>query len=534
MRWRLPVGLAVLATLVVIGAAVLTTSSSSSSDPGTGSSGSSNLSTRPGALSHTPPNLPLDISVGDGTVGSPIKPGFLGFSFEFSAVRAYTGSDPTQINPVLVELMRDLTPGQAPVLRIGGDSTDASWVPALGVTPPPEGTYPLTASWFATTAALVRELGARLIMGINLAGDQPALAGAEAQADVSAFGVGAIDAFEIGNEPNIYGKIDSYRTPSGVRHKVRPRSYDFNRFLTEFEAENAVLPPLALAGPALAAGPTPSRGSWIGSLGSFIDQLPRLSTVTLHRYPLRNCYVPASSPQYATIAHLLTSFATTGLADSIKRYVAIAHAHDRQIRLDELNSVACRGRSGVSDTFASALWVVDALFSLARAGVDGVNLHTLPGAAYELFQFSHLNGSWRASVRPVYYGLMMFARAAPPGSRLLRSSGPGVAGLSVWATRAPDGRVRVTLINKDPSASHTISLSPPGGVSGPAMVQRLRAPSVAARRGVTLGGRGFGAETSSGRLAPARAQSIRADHDAYALTLPGASAALITFGPPRG
>ena len=41
-------------------------------------------------------------------------------------------SDPAQINPVLVQLIRNLTPGQAPVLRIGGDSTDVSYVTGAG------------------------------------------------------------------------------------------------------------------------------------------------------------------------------------------------------------------------------------------------------------------------------------------------------------------------------------------------------------------------------------------------------------------
>src|ERR1039458_4244719 len=57
--------------------------------------------------------------------GVPIRPGFLGLSFEFEAVRAYTGSDAAAINPVLVQLIRNLTPGQRPSLRIGGDSSPA-------------------------------------------------------------------------------------------------------------------------------------------------------------------------------------------------------------------------------------------------------------------------------------------------------------------------------------------------------------------------------------------------------------------------
>ena len=66
-----------------------------------------------------------------GPVGRQTTSGFLGLSIEFQAVRSYTA--PTRrINPVFVQLIRNLTPDQAPVLRIGGDSTDASWVPAPG------------------------------------------------------------------------------------------------------------------------------------------------------------------------------------------------------------------------------------------------------------------------------------------------------------------------------------------------------------------------------------------------------------------
>ena len=51
-------------------------------------------------------------------------------------------------------------------------------------------------------------------------------------------------------------------------------------------------------------------------------------------------------------------------------------------------------------------------------------------------------------MQPDYYGLMMFVRAAPPGSRLLKISGSS-SGLKVWATRALDGTVRIALINEN-------------------------------------------------------------------------------------
>src|SRR6202012_5460714 len=128
---------------------------------------------------------------------------------------------------------------------------------------------------------------------------------------------------------------------------------------------------MPLAGPALAAGPTVGKGSWIQDIPGFLSTYQRLRIMTVHRYPLRNCFVPPSSPQYPTVPHLLSSYATSGLAHSVKPWVHVAHSQHRQLRLGELNWVACRGKQGVSATCASSLWVVDALFQLARLGVDG-------------------------------------------------------------------------------------------------------------------------------------------------------------------
>jgi len=470
----------------------------------------------------------LTVSVDTAAAGTPIAPGFLGFSFEFPGVRSYTGSDPRRINPVLVRLIRNLTPGQAPVLRIGGDSTDLSYVPAPGVHPPASVDYPLTPGWMATTAALAHRLHARMIMGLNLAADQPRLAAAEARAYVRALGSGSIQALEIGNEPNVYGKITIYRAPFGVPVAARPSDYGYAAYRRQFRAIAAASPPLALAGPALAIGPTPGPGSWAGSIAGFLRQDPRVAVMTVHRYPLRNCYVPPRSLQYPSMAHLLSGYATTGLAASLTHWVAIAHRQHRQLRVDELNSVACRGKPGLSDRFASALWVTDALFALAQVGVDGIDMHTLPDAAYELFAFNQAGGRWQAAVRPVYYGLDLFAQAAPAGARILPLGRRGLAaGLSTWATRAPNGAVRVVVINKDPGRDRTVAIRLPGAAH--ASVERLLAPSVTAASGITLGGRSFGAETATGALGAPRTKPLRVAGGRVKLSVPRGSAALVTL-----
>jgi len=476
----------------------------------------------------------VTISLPRTATGRRVPDGFLGFSFEFSAVRAYTGGDPRNINPVFEQLIRNLTPGRRPVIRIGGDSTDLSYAPSPGVTPPPYVAYALTPGWMATTAALAHQLGARMTMGLNLVANNPALAAAEARDFVRALGRRSVGALEIGNEPNIYSQLTVEHTLLGIPLHARPRNFGYPAYRRQFQAVAQAAPHLALAGPALAVGPTPKKGSWVNTMADFLRRDPRVRTLTVHRYPLRNCYVPPTSPQYPTVAHLLSPYSTAGLAASLSRWLQIAHQQHRQLRVDELNSVACRGRPGVSDTFASSLWVTDALFSLLHAGVDGVNIHTLPQSAYELFEFSDTGGQWRGVVRPVYYGLQLFAQAAPPGSRLLEV--PGVSGgssvLSVWATRGADRVDRVVLIDKDPSRGETVTVRPPAGTGGGATLERMQAPSVESGSQITLGGQTYGPNTTTGQLAPATTEALTPNgHGTYTVRVPAGSAALVTLRP---
>src|SRR5579871_958200 len=97
----------------------------------------------------------------------------------------------------------------------------------------------------------------------------------------------------------------------------------------------------------------------------------------------------------------------------------------------------------------------------------------------------------------------MFTQAAPPGARLLSVTQTGSREVRVWATRAPDGRIRFVLINDDLAHTHVVSVRLQGRAPT-ATLERLTAPSAWARRGVALGGRSFGIQTSTGNLAPAR------------------------------
>lgn len=451
-------------------------------------------------------------------LGPPAPAGFVGLSFEFNAVLPYTGSAPV-VNPVLARLIRGLVPGRAPVLRIGGDSTDRTWWPVAGVATPGIVNYTLTHTWVRATAALARAARARLILGINLAIEKPALAAAEAKAMLRGIARRSIAALEIGNEPNVYPVFPRYRNAQGRIVHVRARGYDFAAFMRQFSAIRRALAPAPLAGPALGGL------GWSSKLGRFIAGQPGLRLVTLHLYPL-SCYATAGSPLYPTIAHLLTNASTTDFARTSAPSARVAHAHRLQFRVDELNSSTCGGQGGVSDTFASALWSLDTLFAFDQAGVDGVNFHMFPGARYALFSVSKAGGQWSATVNPEYYGVLMFARAAPPGSRILPVSTAPAGAVKVWATVAPDGTIRVVLINLG-ATSQPVLLATPPGAAGPAAVEQLLAPDLAATSGVTLGGRSFG---PTGVLTGQRqATTVRSVAGDYPITLPAASAAMLTW-----
>ena len=103
-------------------------------------------------------------------------------------------------------------------------------------------------------------------MGLNLAANEPALAARRGTRVSEDDRPGSIAALEIGNEPNVYGKIQVLHTLLGAPLYARPRGYGYPQFLREFRAEAAAAPRLPLAGPALAVGPTPMLGSWVQTM----------------------------------------------------------------------------------------------------------------------------------------------------------------------------------------------------------------------------------------------------------------------------
>jgi hypothetical protein len=474
------------------------------------------------------------MSVSSMPTGRPIAPNFLGLAFEYNTVPKLAGAAPGSVNPVFAQLLRNLDPLPAqPLIRVGGLSTDRTWWPISGMPRPYGLTYDLDPGWTAAARNLAQATHARLILGINLLVNRPRIAQVEGSELVRGVGAANIADLEIGNEPDLYALIPWYKTlhgkpipwymKAGTPVYARRPTYSPQDFAEEFSRTLNVLPRVPVAGPETGNGP------WISAFSRFVSPGSRVRMMTSHAYGLNECITDPASPQYPSVPDLLNIANSRDLAAGLDPYVALAHRDGGTFRVDEMGSISCNGRLGVSNTFASALWLMDSLFQMASQGIDGVNLHDYPNSANGLFDFTHPNGQWQGAVHPLYYGALMFAQAAPAGSRLLQIASGSQSQLRAWATRGKDHKIRVLLINDSLRSAAETQVRIAGAV-GPAAVERLGARSAYATAGISLGGASFGADTATGILPATTPQAVVARAGGYAVTLPAASAALLTVG----
>lgn len=462
------------------------------------------------------------VSVDVGARQGLIPRDFDGISTDFPAVRAYLGASPRASNRVVWQLLANLGPGS---LRLGGDTQDTSCWKTI-----PVGRR--GACGFRFGPALPRVVFAAanrarwsVIMGLNLALDNPGAALTFVRNGVVPTArPGTLSGLEIGNEPDFYSRIG-----------FRPPSYSFAQYVREFQRYLAALKGDSRTRGLPILGPAFFTDTWYRDLGPFIARVGarRLAYTTLHYYPLSEC--GAWNRANATIPHLLSENTITAMVRQISRAVIVARAYGQTVRMDEMNSVSCHGKPGVSDTFASALWGLDTMFSLARAGVRGVNFHMYdPGVAPGYYNpivsaaTRSKSGAWtyRTQVRPLYYAMLFFTGVT--GCRFLPARlTESRANVKAYAV-SNGSRVRIYLLNKDLTRSGTILISP-SRAPGTAEITVMRAPHLSSVDGTTMGGRAVDLQT--GRLGHPRVTLLAPDPatGTYRVSVPVASAVMVSL-----
>jgi hypothetical protein len=470
--------------------------------------------------------------VGGRPRGRPLPNNYLGVAFTYKPIIGWVGPRSRPVDPVLVQLIRNLAPHGQPLLRVGGESADHSWWPIPGYRKPFGITYDLTPRFAVAARRLAQAAHAKLMLGVNLEANRPKLVKVESHELLRRIGGKYIQSFQIGNEPNLYTVIPWYKmlnghpvpqySKAGTPVFARPPSYGPAEFADEVYRMLRVMPKFPVAGPE--TNPAP----FLAAFTRFLHPAGRAVTLTSHAYGGNKCTVDPSQVKFPTVPHLLSLAASRDQLAGIGQFIGIAHGRGDGYRVDELGTVSCSGLWGVSNSMASALWVMDTLFSMDQSGVNGVNLHTVKGVN-QLFVPKRVHGRWRATVGPWYYGALMFTQAAPAGSRLLRVAGGGAADTRVWATRGTDHVVRVLVINDSIGGGARVLVhNPPDYGRRPGTLEMLRARSAYATHGITLGGRRFGL-TATGVLKAPITRAVHRRGGVYAVTLPPASAGLLTL-----
>ena len=451
-------------------------------------------------------SIPAQIDIDATKPGLAIPADFLGISYEKNAlVEPHFKAE----NTVFVNLHRNLGAG---TLRLGGNKVELTrWqADASASLDKATGLAVIGRTTLDNFYGFLKATEWKCLHGINLAGNQP-----DSSADEAAYalkvGGTSILAIELGNEPNLY-----------TNHDLRKKGYDCPTYLPEAAAAIKVIrarnPGIILAGPATARRPDHWFEDAVAGLKG------QLQIGTSHLYALSGGSTNPKSANFPSIENLLLPATMAKDVTMVDEHLAAAKAAGMRYRLAEFNSVSNGGRTGVSDTFVSALWATDFLFSVAAHGADGVNFHcNLKPGSYS--PMSTVKGETRYTVHPLYYAMLLFHDAGQ--GRLLPTKVQSTANLVAHATLDDSGKVRVVLVNKD-LTQDVMATVQVGTRFRAGSVHRLTAPQASSKDGVTYANTVVAADGRWQRTL-ATEKAVAVQNGRAVVSLPPASALVLTL-----
>lgn len=415
---------------------------------------------------------PVNTTIELSPAGPEIPQDFAGFSFETAQLlpdkegKHYFGAD----RAALIALFKTLGIKH---VRVGGNSVDSTntAVPAEA---------DIRAFFEFAQAA-----GIKVIYSVRLHDGEP-----QSAAKIAAFihnnFAGNLDCFAIGNEPGYYKDPDVYRA----------------KWLAIRDAMVAAVPGAKFCGP----DDNPKPAVLTNAVQSFAGS--GLVMLTMHSYPGGCAYKNPSlktpidqlipnDPAEARVK-LLSPAMRAEYEKVLKAGKDAVAGTSLPIRLDESNSYWYGGLHGASDTYAAALWSLDYLYWWASHGARGLNFHTgerVGGGDHTVIcrYASFLASGPGYEAKPVAYGLKMFDLGAE-GALIPVNVPAAETNLSLYATKATDGSLSVTLINKSHGLAASekavqLALNTPAKISS-ARVIYLTAPAgdIAATNGLAIGG----------------------------------------------
>jgi hypothetical protein len=436
------------------------------------------------------------VTVSQSAVGR-LTRGFVGLSYEKSHL---TDQYFSASNAPLIAMFKLLGPSN---VRIGGTSLDhTGWQPSAPAAAPTAISTTVGTADVDALASFLQATKWTVLYGINLKTATPQTDAAEAAYAAQKLGT-SLAAFEIGNEPDLYGQ--GYATWSASWGAVAT-------------AIQGMLPHAPLAGPATAGGGI-SQAVQLAH-----DEASRLTIMTQHYYRGAG---KTTNPTSVTMAGLISP--DPSLITRLGQLSAGATSNHIPggFRLGELASFFSGGAPGVSNAYGSALWAIDCLFDNAEHGSSGVNFHG-GGAGQngsEQFYYSPITeaGGVVTGVGPQFYG-MLLATSAGIGNVLATTAQASNLNFTAHSVLQADGSTNVALNNKDATSAVRVTLTVAGKTASAASVVFLQGPSLLATSGVTFAG---AAVTVTGAWNPMPAWTLPMNGNAVMVVVPPVSAALV-------
>jgi hypothetical protein len=453
------------------------------------------------------------VTIGQNPTGFSLTDSSLGLSFEASdlALPGFTSGN-------LATYLRTL--GRS-VIRVGGNTSDETLWTSRREKAPAWSIATITPADLDALGRLARASGWKVILGVNLKHYDPPRAADEAAYASRALGP-YLQAIEIGNEPNYYQQY-SHNT-----------SQYFKDFQTYAAAIKKAAPTVMIEGTDDNATPGgPFHRDFVANESRLAR--PDIAGLTNHYYPLTS----STCGGHPTIASLLSP--GTHMAEKAVAQQATAEAARLHVPavFTESNSVICEGQDGVSNVFASALWVLDAELTTAREGVAGDYLHgtiVQCRSAKPLYMYytplcaptAADAAAGRLAAQPEYYGLAA-AHLIGTGA-FLPIDDPAWATVRAFALKHTDGTMTVVLDNvQNPARNGPTTLRLALGASfGTGRKVELTAGSLTATTGITLGGQTV---SPGGHLAPPRSTPFQVGGNTLTLSIPAGSADILLLTP---
>jgi hypothetical protein len=376
---------------------------------------------------------------------------FASFSVEVGCAPKYFVSSRTKLPRVsyvnLLSFLRNVSSGwnadvlnntAGPNVRIGGNSADESYFVGSSMPPfhlPPGYSNAITDDEVASYKTVLDWHGS-LVIDVSLRNATSAAnALAYAEAALQAVPSPSIQAFEIGNEPDLFAE-----------NGIRPSNFTFEDYESQFQlyvdtfTKRAQVPMPSIQGATFCC----RRKDFDGGLDGYIRRFTArnshvLRSVSYHHYPLNVC----GAGKNVTIEQLLSLEAAESVS-FIQGFAKVAKDAGVPFYIGEGNSVACGGENGVSDTYASTLWSVDTMMVAAVSGALRWNFHGCPSAPYTPIALDE-SKSDVAQARPLYYGMWAFTDAAIGGARIVDLQvldGNESSKIRLWATLSDSYRPR--------------------------------------------------------------------------------------------